>query len=246
MSINHGALRETMRRSLVGGQYGAVQNGMRYIETSVRDMRMTAEDGVEFLRSVRDDWTRVPSDCSLIRNPNPRYWALRQEITRATLRIADGRRWDATRNRKPPLWNQCTLGDPEALPRSQRPCHAFTFAKMRRGPGWTLQDAVREFRRASSNRYHGTGGTCAILAEEIAEQIVQSRALNIRVQNPVSDTSLHDVHALITAARDHHTQKSRHSGMWIPSFQRYCQWWQQIFEVALYQVARYRAQPHHP
>lgn len=264
MPIHSDELHETMRRGLVGGQYGAVRNGIRYIEERVRDALMTAENGVEFLRSVRYDWTRVPCEIyrkppsspqytppsievvrsEIVRHPNPRYWALRQELTRATLRIAEGRRWDATQNRKPPLWNQCSLGDPMETPTGgRRPCHAFTFAKTRRRPGWTIRDAVREFRSASQNRYHGTGGTCAILAEEIAEIIAQGRTDAERhrsVKHSVFDTSEHalTIHALVTAARDRCVQRSQHSGRWMPSFQQYCRWWEQIFDVALYEIAR--------
>lgn len=229
MPISRDVLRDTLQHALAQGLYGTVHGESGAIEAAVRAGRMTAEDGVELLRSARYDWTHVPYDNILRFPPHPRYWRIRQDLVRATLRVAQARRWDVSSNRAPPDWTQCTLGDPFDAPASTRPCHIFTYAKTRHGSGWTLNDAIREFRRANSNRYHGTGGTCAILAEEIADLASG--------QNPVLATRCQ---ALITEARDHHVQKSRHSGMWMPSFQQYCQWWQQIFEVA-----RYTARPRH-
>ncbi len=248
-TISRDELRNQLRDALTHGLHGTVAGHAGAIEEAVRADRMKAENAVELLRSARYNWTNVSDD--ITRHPlGPRYWKLRQDLTRATLRIAQVRRWDASANHALPKPWQCTLGDPEdARCGVISPCHAFTYAKTRRGSGWMLDDATREFRRASTDRFHGPrGGICALLAEEIAEIItletvdVKHRVFDIPEimggQHRVLTASipqLHKVHALLSTTRD---ELIRTHVPWMPSFHRYCQWWRKIFEVALYQIDR--------
>ena len=234
-TISRDELRDQLRNALTHELYGTVRGHAEAVEEAVRVGRMRAESTVELLRSARYDWTIVPCDAIIRHPPGPRYWKLRLDLTRATLRIAKQRRWDASTNRALPGPRQCTLGDPEEARYGVSPCHAFTYAKTRRGSGWTLRDAVREFRRASTDRFHGPrGGICALLAEEIAEIIILETK---NTQHLVLGTPprLREIHALLSTTRD---ELIRTHVSWMPSFQRYCRWWQQVFDVALYAIAR--------